>query len=154
MIQRIQTLYLLAVTLLLGFYFFLPFTTYMVEPQMVKYLFMATGLSSEGITAESIYSTWPLLVLLIIVFTIPFLTIFLFKKRMIQIRLCIINTVLLLGLQGLLYYYVNAVSKLLQASPTYSIIFIFPLISAILTFLALRAIAKDEALIRSLDRLR
>ncbi|MGD9977762.1 MAG: DUF4293 family protein [Bacteroidales bacterium] len=32
--------------------------------------------------------------------------------------------------------------------------FNFPEISAIHTFLALRAIAKDEALVRSLDRLR
>ena len=73
---------------------------------------------------------------------------------MLQIRLCIVNTVLLLGMQGLLYYYVTAVSKLLPANPNYNIIFIFPLVSAILTFLALRSIAKDEALIRSLERLR
>ena len=126
----------------------------MVEPQMVKYLFMVTGLSSDGITAESIYSTWPLLVILIILFALTFITIFLYKRRMIQIRLCIINTVLLVGMQGLLYYYVLAVSKLLPAHPNYSIIFIFPLVSAILSFLALRAIAKDEALIRSLERLR
>ncbi|BDX36652.1 hypothetical protein CYCD_00070 [Tenuifilaceae bacterium CYCD] len=121
---------------------------------MVKYLFMASGLVSEGVNAESIYKTWPLLALLIVVFAMPFFTIFLYKRRMVQIRLCILNTVLLLGMQGLLYYYVKAVSKLLPATTNYSLVFIFPLVSAILTFLALRAIAKDEALVRSLERLR
>jgi hypothetical protein len=154
MIQRIQTAYLLGATFLLVFFFIVPFSTFTVEPQMVKYHFMVSGLSSEGPTSESIYSTLPLLILSILVFAISTITIFLFKKRMIQIRLCIINTVLLTGMQGLLYYYVVAVSKLLPANPHYSIIFIFPVVSAILCFLALRAIAKDEALIRSLDRLR
>lgn len=154
MIQRIQTIYLLVAAFLLAFFFFVPFTTFVVEPQMVKYLFLVSGLSSEGITSESIYSTLPLLILSVLVFAIPLIAIFLFKRRMLQIRLCIVATVLLLGMQGLLYYYVMAVSKLLPANPHYSIIFVFPLISAILIFLALRAIAKDEALIRSLERLR
>lgn len=154
MIQRIQTIYLLVVTLLMGFYFFIPFATYTIEPQMVKYMLMATGLSADGPQPEGIYSIWALFILIVITFMIPFITIFLYKKRMIQIRLCIVNVVLLVGLQGLLYYVVTAVSKQLVATPKYSIIFIFPLVSAILTFLALRAVAKDEALVRSLDRLR
>lgn len=154
MIQRIQTVYLLIAAFLLAFFFFVPFSTFVVEPQMVKYLFLVSGLVSEGMTTESIYSTLPLLILTILVFAISMISIFLFKRRMIQIRLCVINTVLLVGMQGLLYYYVVAVSKLLPANPHYSIIFIFPVISAILNFLALRAIAKDEALIRSLERLR
>lgn len=154
MIQRIQTVYLLIAAFLLAFFFFVPFSTFMVEPQMVKYLFLVSGLLSEGITNESIYSTLPLLILSILVFAISMVTIFLFKKRMIQIRLCVINTVLLIGMQGLLYYYVVAVSKLLLTNPNYSIIFIFPAVSAVLCFLALRTIAKDEALVRSLERLR
>jgi len=154
MIQRIQTIYLLAAAFLLAFFFFVPFSTFMVEPQMVKYLFLVSGLSSDGITSESVYSTIPLLILSILVFAMSTITIFLFKKRMIQIRLCIINTILLIGMQGLLYYYVVAVSKLLSTSPQYGIIFIFPIVSAILSFLALRSIAKDEALVRSLERLR
>ena len=154
MIQRIQTVYLLIAAFLLAFFFFVPFSTFIIEPQMVKYLFMVSGLYSEGLTSESVYSTLPLLIISILVFAISMVAIFLFKRRMIQIRLCIVNTVLLIGMQGLLYYYVVAVSKLLPANPQYSIIFVFPIISAILNFLALRAIAKDEALIRSLERLR
>lgn len=154
MIQRVQTLYLLVVTILVGFFFFVPFSTFVVKPQMVEYLLMATGLSTSGLNQEVIYPIWALLILVILVCTIPFITIFLFKKRMLQIRLCIVSIILLLGLQGLLYYTVVAIGKQLSAEPSYSIIFIFPVISAILTFLALRAIAKDEALVRSLDRLR
>ncbi len=154
MIQRIQTIYLLVVAFLLAFFFFVPFSTFVVEPQMAKYLFNVSGLSSETINAENVYNTWPLLILSIVVFGIDMITIFMYKRRMIQIRLCIINTILLVGMQGLLYYYVITVSKLLPANPSYSIIFVFPIVSAILSFLALRSIAKDEALVRSLERLR
>lgn len=154
MIQRIQTLYLLGIAVLLAFFFFTPFATYTIDPQMDKFQFLAFGLTAVKTNPEMIYRTTPLIIISIIAMAIPLVSIFLYKHRMIQIRLCIVNTILLLGMQGLLYYYVNAVSKLLPAPTQYGIIFIFPLVSAILSFLALRAIAKDEALIRSLERLR
>lgn len=154
MIQRIQTVYLLVATFLLAFFFFAPFATFVVEPQMAKYLLLVSGVMPEGTPDDTIYSSTPLLILSVVVFAIAVGTIFLFKRRMAQIRLCIINTVLLLGMQGLLYYYTVAVGRLLQADPRYSLIFIFPIVSAILSFLALRSVAKDEALVRSLERLR
>lgn len=154
MIQRIQTVYLLIAAFLLAFFFFVPFSTFVVEPQMAKYLFNVSGLSSDIPNVENVYNTWPLLIISIVVFGIDMILIFLYKRRMIQIRLCIINTILLVGMQGLLYYYVVRVEEILSSQPHYTIIFVFPIVSAILNFLALRAIAKDEALVRSLERLR
>ena len=73
---------------------------------------------------------------------------------MIQIRLCVVNIVLLVGLEGLMFYYVRAAQSAVGEAISYSIVFIFPLAAAILIYLALRAIGRDEALVRSLDRLR
>ena len=45
-------------------------------------------------------------------------------------------------------------SKELDGIVSYEITAIFPFVAAILTYLAIRAIGKDEALIRSMDRIR
>lgn len=73
---------------------------------------------------------------------------------MLQIRLSVINIVLLLGLEGLMFYYVSVIKNELEGNVSYNVLIVFPVVSAILVYLALRAIAKDEALVRSLNRLR
>jgi uncharacterized membrane-anchored protein YitT (DUF2179 family) len=71
-----------------------------------------------------------------------------------QIRLSIINSVLLAGYYGLLFIYLWQAGNVLNADWYLNIVTAFPLINIILTFLAIRAIGKDEALIKSLNRLR
>lgn len=154
MIQRIQSLFLLIAAILLAFFFFMPYAHYAVGPQEVKISLSASGLGQDGSVVENLLKLWAVLALVILAFTATLVTIFLFKKRKLQARLCILNIVLLIGLQGLLFYIAKAVEQRLMAPPSYGLIFIFPLVCAIFTYLAYRAIAKDEALIRSLDRLR
>lgn len=155
MIQRIQSLFLLASVILLSILMYNPFASFIVEPQMAKYTLGVFGLSViDGSTVEKVQSIWFLLGFIIAVLLISFVTIFLYHRRLLQIRLCILTIVMLVGLQGVMYYVVYAYGENLNSKPSYSLVFIFPLIAAILNFLALRAIARDEALIRSLDRLR
>jgi len=54
----------------------------------------------------------------------------------------------------LMFYYVSVSKHQIGGHASYSLIFVFPIISSILTYLAIRKIAKDEALVRSMDRLR
>jgi hypothetical protein len=70
-------------------------------------------------------------------------------------RLSSFNMVLLVGYYAIFFFtrYV-ILQQNVMTSTTFSWPIILPLIGAILTYLALRAIAKDEALVRSLDRLR
>jgi hypothetical protein len=98
--------------------------------------------------------TIPPIILLCITTLIPFISIFLFKKRVIQMRLNSLNIMLLIGYVGLNYYYIHTFSKQLNAVVSYQITAIFPFIAVVLTYLAIRAIGKDEALIRSMDRIR
>ena len=152
MIQRIQTVYLLVATILMGSIFIYPFAELLgADSQLFIYSF--NGLSIEN--EEGLYMlTIPPIILLVITVLISFISIFLYKKRVIQMRLNSFNIILMIGYLGLNYYYIQNFSKQLDGIVSYEITAIFPFVAAILTYLAIRAIGKDEALIRSMDRIR
>ncbi|RPH32792.1 MAG: DUF4293 family protein [Bacteroidales bacterium] len=154
MIQRIQTVYLLASAILISVFYFLPFASFVVEHDMSMYHLSIKGLVPDTLGAKPLFRVIPLIIIISIVILTSIATIALFKRRMLQIRLSITNIILLLGLQGLMFYYISVSKHQLGAHSTFSVIFIFPLISAIFIYLAIRRIAKDEALVRSMDRLR
>lgn len=131
MIQRIQTLFLLAVTLLMGSQFF---SVMVYSPsEKVKYL-----------------AFFPCIIFIAITTLVSFLTIFLYHHRMLQIRITIFNTGLLIGYQiWLMYYFFKR-----PEGTAFSWTAIFPVVSAILSILAIRYIARDEALVRTAKRLR
>lgn len=153
MIQRIQSLYLLCVAALLSFWLHLPLGRFLYEGN--EYIFRLTGISSLNPDADKLMAkTWPLLILTILTIVIALVTIFFYKKRMIQIRLSVFNFILLVGLEGLWGYYMYQVKSALNVPANFSIIDVFPLVAAFFTFMALRRIARDEAIVRSMDRLR
>jgi hypothetical protein len=110
--------------------------------------------------SKTFFSTWPVTALTCIIGLISFINIFLYTKRNLQIRLCVFNILLLVGLSALTYYYFTVIKKQIVISNlsvikhAFDISIIFPVISIIFTFLAFRAIRKDELLIRSYERLR
>jgi hypothetical protein len=117
------------------------------------FIFNFNGLSIEN--EEGMYLlTYPPMILLIIIVLVSFISIFLYKKRIFQMRINFINIMLMLGYLGLNYYYIHNFSTQLDGIVSYHVTAIFPIISAIITYLAIRAIGKDEALIRSMDRIR
>jgi Ca2+/Na+ antiporter len=69
---------------------------------------------------------------------------------MIQIRLCLFNSLVLLGLQGIIIYYMI----IAEPGAVFSLTVAFPLIAVILLVLAIRYTGRDEAMIKSLNRLR
>lgn len=154
MIQRIQTIYLLIVAALIGVLYFFPFASFVIDQDMSIYHLSVKGLIPDVVGANPIFRVIPVIVIMIIIVIASLITIALFKRRMLQIRLCIVNIVLLLGLQGLMFYYVSVSKHQLGGHSSYSLIFVFPIVAAMLTYLAIRRIAKDEALVRSMDRLR
>jgi len=154
MIQRIQTIYLLIVSILIGIFFFLPFTSFVLEGDMSVCRLSIFGLISDAPSAKILFKAIPLFILVLVISASNIATIFMYKRRMLQIRFCIANIVLLLGMGGLMYYFVSVAKNQLGSHPSYSLIFVFPIISAIFIYMAIRRIAKDEALVRSMDRLR
>ena len=90
---------------------------------------------------------------------LPFVTIFLFKNRMLQVRLCAVEIVVLLGclVFEAIYFWLsgaNALDGMGLAHRQFGWAAIMPLLALGLTALAARATFKDEMLVRSLDRIR
>ncbi len=159
MIQRIQTLYLLLVVVcmvLLACFRPILFTT--TTDAALQQQYEIGFLHIQNITDEAnivnVSSVWALAVLDIAIVAFALVTIFLFKKRLLQARLCIINIFLMLGYYAVLAVYIFFACKQLGVSWSIDIWAAMPLVGVILTFMAMRAIAKDEALVRAADRIR
>ncbi|MCK9305502.1 MAG: DUF4293 family protein [Bacteroidales bacterium] len=131
MIQRIQTLFLLGVFLLSGSHFFSTMAYNLSEK--VKYI---------GFT--------PFIILIIITTLISLLTIFLYRHRMLQIRLSVFNAVVIASYQTwILYLFFTRPQE-----SVFSVTALFPLVSLLFTIVAIKYIARDEAMIRSVNSLR
>ncbi|MDD2285579.1 MAG: DUF4293 domain-containing protein [Paludibacter sp.] len=155
MIQRIQTFYLFLVVVLTSVTFFLPVAGLQNLQQAMIYEISYLGLFEINISGKTMMAnTWILTALMAIIPVLSFITILLFKKRLLQIRLIIFNLVLMAGFYGLLFIYLWQFGKALDASSYLEIPAAFPLVSIILSIMAIRAIGKDEALIKSLNRIR
>lgn len=154
MLQRIQSLFLLASLLLVGALLFVPFAEILGADGNL-YLFDKLGIyEAEVADVAVVFDGWPILMLIVICSLLFIATIFLYKKRILQMRLCTIGILLLLGLSGMIYYFTWHGAKILGGDFSFTSALVFPLIAMILTYLAIRNIAKDEALVRSVDRIR
>ena len=152
MIQRIQSLYLLAVAALMAAAVFTPLAYFAAGVEEYKlYAFTLQG-------AQESYSTIYMGVIVALAAIIPFVNIFLFKNRLLQIRICAVELMLLVGsaiFMAIYYFLSNRMFSQLEFSTHgFHIAIIFPLIALVLDYLAMRAIFRDEMLVKSLDRIR
>jgi hypothetical protein len=154
MIQRIQTVYLLLAEILIGLLVFVPFgeisakdgNLYRVDLQAI-YL--------QGTTRNELFEhNWFILILWVACLIAIFYAIFMFKNRKKQIRISIINALLSLILSGLIFFKVWTAANQLAGHYSLTLYLVFPVIAAILIYLAIKAIEKDELLVRSIDRIR
>lgn len=157
MIQRIQSLYLLIVSALMVTLLFVPFATFTGSAE--EFVITAWGIRSLSLPeTEMIMPTIYVAVLIILAALVPLVAIFLYKRRFLQLRLCVVEVVLLAGVQIYIAMFVfksgRLISGLENGSMRFSIVDIFPIIGIILIYLAFRGIMRDIALIKSLDRIR
>ncbi|MBQ2240198.1 MAG: DUF4293 domain-containing protein [Alistipes sp.] len=152
MIQRIQTLYLLLATALMACTLFMPIAhVSTAQGELVLQAFKPFG-------SEMAFG-WLFAALFILATLLPLVTIFLFKYRKRQVGLCAAEGVLQLGaVVVILLFYWLIIPDILQdftiLSKSLGWAFIMPVAALIPTFLAGRAIFRDEVLVRSLDRIR
>lgn len=157
MIQRIQTVYLLLVAILMTLAAVLPVAEYFDIAKNIVYQLDMRGFVQLNPDRSflSAISTNPSTFIYGIVLVVTIMTIFKYKNRKQQFRLCTINFILIL-----VYTIVLAVvifmgkSKLTGTELTVKIPAVFSLVALILNYLAMRGIAKDENLVKSMDRLR
>lgn len=151
MIQRIQSIYLLVVVVLLIVAMCLPVGNFVMSDG-ASWPFSNLNVQTDT-GADT--SPWGMFAILLLSSLIAFATIFLYKNRMLQIRMSIFSTILLIG-----YYIVFVVFMFMLESKyeaeTFQVGFglCLPLVAIVLNYLAIRAIGKDEILVKAADRLR
>lgn len=154
MIQRIQSIYLLLVVAMMAVTLFMPLAWFAADGN--EYNLCAFSLQTpEGV---AIQSTVYMGVLLLASALLPLVVIFLFRRRMLQIRLCVVEMVLLIGAIAMevIYYFLGArafAEQALHAQGFYLTIAL-PLVSLFFIYLAVRAIFRDELMVRAADRIR
>lgn len=154
MIQRIQTVYFLIAALLVGSLFFIPFAE-IVNAKGEIYRLDASGFYMEGSQShELIIGGLPVVFLCIISALFILVTIFQFNKRPRQITFSKLNIFILLVLCGIIYYNVSRCLNLITGSHSLKIYLAFPLIAMVFIYLAIKAIRKDQELLKSIDRIR
>ncbi|HCC51508.1 MAG TPA: DUF4293 domain-containing protein [Porphyromonadaceae bacterium] len=155
MIQRIQTVYLLIVAGLFIALMFLPVAVLQSGSQF--YSFEVSGLNTVAQSSELVYPTWSLMAIDVIIVLLSFVIIFMYKKRVFQMRMCVFNALLMIGFCALFGFYIWQFGKspeLTGMKLNIRIWAAFPLIALVLNYLAIRNIGADETLVRSLERLR
>jgi hypothetical protein len=152
MLQRPQTLYLLAVLILSVFLFTGPLAVIPVEGgELTMKHSGAYDLAGQRLKI----ATWPLTVLFGIVGGLSFLNIFFYKHRVRQMRICVFMILLYAGMLGMIYYYVRFVKVNAGGMQVfYQWRIVIPPIAMILLYLAYRRIRRDELLVKAYDRIR
>ena len=137
MIQRIQSIYLLIVTGLLIAAMCLPVGQFIASDGVTAYVFKPLGVT---LTEDAFQSTWGLFGILFLSTVVAFCTIFLFRNRMLQVRMTVFNSMLKDDLDAMTFQLGWALC--------------LPAISIILNYLSFRAIYRDEVMVKAADRLR
>ncbi len=152
MLQRIQTIYLLAVTSLMSLFLFGTLATF----SNATNIYTMTAFSIKAVDGTVALSFPYLIALTGLSALLPFVNIFLFKNRMLQIRLCVVEMILALGTLIVAGVHIYLANRTFGADGDFSIRIVcaLPLFALLFNYLALKAIFKDEMLIKSLDRIR
>ena len=129
MIQRIQTLYILIVIIL----------SFLMLKLTIDF--------SNDIKLNSLLKTY------YVFYFIPFigiLTLFLYKKRVLQSKMCLV----MLGINALVL--ISYGLKIYEGNSSFInlVLIACSIIECVLLFVAIKAINKDENLVRSIDRIR
>ena len=153
MLQRIQSLYLLIVLIALSLMFFFPIANLTMSVGE-SYNFFIYGISSNVNGVVSLSINWTSVTIIGILILNELVTIFLYNNSLLIVRLTIINILMMMGSIFLLWYNISKQAELACANVRYLMPMIFPIICIVLSYLAIRAIGKDEALVKSMDRIR
>ena len=149
MIQRIQSVYLLIVAILSVIVMSNPIGSFIAADNSIVEF---TNLSLIDQSGVEDYKPWALFAILMISAIISLITIFLYRKRMLQIRLTLFNIILPIGYYVILVTFVFMLKGESTFVPSWMVC--LPFVGIVLDWLAIRAIGKDEMLVKAYERLR
>lgn len=151
MIQRKQTLFLIAAIVLLLIGAFEMSTTF-TTGEGIRLATLSNFALSDGKSSNSLYAVMGIMLLAVV--ALSGVTILMFHKRKLQMRLCWWMIFILL-----IYYIARmsciiSIAKYLKLKPQFDFYDAFPLMAIIMIVLAYRGILHDEKLVKSSYRIR
>jgi len=153
MIQRIQSLFLLAAVVLSG----LILTGNLMEMKDAFDNVYTLDFSSVTVDLSGnsqVQNIWPAAIAFICVPVFCFISIFLYKNRRLQMMVTMVSLLMSLASLFIAAFFLIMLDKKVDLTFIWNIKAAIPVITAVLCWLAYRAIQKDEEKVRSLDRLR
>jgi hypothetical protein len=164
MIQRIQSIYLLIVVALSVMILLMPVSSKIIPADATKNIMKNITFKStvygiekyENGTLVSTDSNFMLMILNSATGILSLIIIFLYNKRMLQIKLSKLCVLLTSAFIAVDFYFSDSLGS--QYGPDYKTMYMsgsyFPIIQIILFVMIIRAIKKDEELVKSADRIR
>lgn len=156
MIQRIQSLLLLISACALSVCMFTPVWTATSEGATYTLNSYKLSVVHETISTEKFTIYTAALIIASILLTI--FIILKFNNRTLQMRLNMMNTLLICMIEGLFFWNIRDIKLLLigtaEFTEHFGIAFYMPLLALVLSFYAGKRIQKDEELVKSVDRIR
>jgi hypothetical protein len=153
MIQRVQSLFLLAAAVLSA----LMLTGTIMEMKDVfgnLYTLDFNTLTVNLSGNVQVQKLWPMTVIFFAVPLTCLVSIFFYSNRKLQLKITMVALLLSIASLFLGAFYLIMLGKKIELSYIWQYRDIIPIASAILCWLAYRAIRKDEEKVRSLDRIR
>lgn len=154
MIQRKQSLYLLLSIAVMAALFFINIASICGPDGIFEMRFYGILSVADVQEAENIVVIWPLATLCVFPTLLLLIALFLFKKRPLQMRITGIAAAIQICLSAFLNITHATIVSDLDYEWTFSVYTLLPIIGAVFSIMAYRGISDDEALVKSLDRLR
>jgi hypothetical protein len=160
MIQRIQSLLLLGVVILLTINLFVPvwangeLSSSAISNNITLDVYKIEHETNNTVIASK--NVYYLAGLLIANIVLALYTIFQYKNRPLQITLCSVLTLLILAVIGGYFMSISAARSMITATSegSYKIGYFLPILASVLILGARYFIRKDEELVKSVDRIR
>ena len=159
MIQRVQSLFLLGVVACLGASLYFPIWQKLDNDQTTGAVLEALHTEVYHLDQAVIREHFPtaiLGVLLIAGMVVAVFEIFQYRNRLTQMKLGAVNSLVIAGFLGLSVYFTFGMEKMVTVTGegSYEFGMYLPAAALICNLIANRFIRKDEALVRSVDRIR
>ena len=151
MIQRIQSVYWLVITALLVVTMLSPMGFFTETGGAFDSVLKPLGLTMANGGTES---TWGLFAILLLDAVVAFTTIFLYRNRMLQVRMCVFSALLQIGFYATVAVFVYMLQQDLEATFRPGWALALPFVCIVLNYLAFLATYADEVMVRASERLR
>ena len=120
--------------------------------QRKQTVFLLLAVILGVVTLSMRFYSWAMFIILLLASSIDLLTIFIYKQRMRQAALCLVSLFVYIA------WYVALIVYSKQTAPDAAFHLswetVLPMVAAILTLMARKAIIADEKLVRAADRIR